>query len=59
MKIKLNPNKTKEEIRAIQQKVKDNDGYCPCLLYKDETTKCMCEHFRNTKECICELYIAE
>lgn len=59
IKIKLNPNKTKEEIRQIQQKVKDNNNYCPCMLIKNETTKCMCENFKTTGECICGLYIME
>jgi len=38
--------------------VKDNDGYCPCKLQKNDDTKCMCKDFREQKEgeCDCGLY---
>jgi len=38
--------------------LKENDGYCPCKTVKDETTKCMCEEFRNQVQgvCSCGLY---
>lgn len=43
------------------QRVKDNGGYCPCMLVKDETTKCMCKAFREQEEgvCHCGLYYKE
>ena len=36
----------------------NNDGYCPCKTVKNESTKCMCEEFRNqvSGECSCGLY---
>lgn len=39
-----------------------NDGYCPCKLYKNADTKCMCLQFREQiarqepGECECGLY---
>ena len=36
-----------------------NDGYCLCANKKDESTKCMCEQFRESTTlgfCNCRLY---
>ena len=30
----------------IKKAVKDNKGFCPCKLIKNEDTKCMCKEFR-------------
>lgn len=60
MKVSLNPNK--EIVEEIQKKLKENNGYCPCRLVKNEDTKCMCKEFINKKslgECHCGLYIKE
>lgn len=44
------------------QAVKDNDGYCPCKLLRNDDTKCMCKQFRDqvarqeAGECECGLY---
>lgn len=57
MKITQNPNK--EEVNYIKGKIKENDGYCPCQLEKNENTKCICQNFLNQKEdgwCHCGLY---
>lgn len=57
MKITQNPNK--EEVNYIKGKIKENDGYCPCQLEKNENTKCICRNFLNQKEdgwCHCGLY---
>lgn len=27
--------------------VRDNDGYCPCMIEKTPDTKCMCREFRE------------
>lgn len=46
--IEINPN-----IKAL---VDENDGYCPCLIQKNEDTKCICKDFREQKEpgkCYC------
>ena len=48
MKITENPNK--EEVNYIKEKIKENDGYCPCQLEKNENTKCICKNFLNQKE---------
>lgn len=57
--IKLNSDK--ELVEDIKNKLKENDGYCPCRLYKTEDTKCMCKEFREQESgiCHCGLYIKE
>ena len=56
MKITLNANK--EKVQEIRQKLKENDGYCPCRITKTEDTKCMCKEFREQESgyCHCGLY---
>lgn len=57
LKVKLNDNK--ELVSLIKSKLKHNDGYCPCKLFKNEDTKCPCKEFREqecTGECHCGLY---
>lgn len=62
--IKLHPDSKIRE--KILTRIKENDGYCPCATIKDETTKCMCQDFRNEIKnpdfigsCHCGLYIKE
>ena len=57
MSIKLNPDK--EFVKEFIEKVKNNDGYCPCRISKTPDTKCMCKEFREQEEgeCHCGLYI--
>ena len=57
MKIIVNPDK--ELVKTIREKLKANDGYCPCRLQKSEDTKCICKEFKNQEEgeCHCGLYI--
>lgn len=49
-------------VEKIKQKLKENDGYCPCRLDKNEDTKCMCKEFRDQIDnkiigtCHCGLY---
>ena len=46
-------------VRDIREKLKENGGYCPCKLIKNEDTKCMCKEFREQQEeglCHCGLY---
>ena len=57
MKISLNPDK--EEVARIRQAIKDNDGYCPCVIERSEDTKCMCKAFTEQNVvgwCHCGLY---
>ena len=62
MKVILNPNT--EIVEEIRQKLKDNNGYCPCRIQKIDDTKCMCKEFRDMiangveGECHCGLYIS-
>ena len=45
-------------VLEIRKKLKENDGYCPCRINKNEDTKCMCKEFREQEsgECHCGLY---
>lgn len=45
--LKIKPNPDTEFYNMITQKVKDNDGYCPCMLTKTPQTKCPCKVFRE------------
>lgn len=61
IKIATNPNK--DLVKEIREKIKENDGHCPCALQKNRDTKCMCKEFREqidnkiSGECHCGLYI--
>ncbi len=59
IKIKTNPNLNKQEQDKIRESIKENGGYCPCQIDKNENTKCICNNFLNgkEKECHCGLYI--
>lgn len=55
-KFDIKKNPYAEEYDEITEAVKLNDGYCPCLLEKNDDTKCMCKSFRdsdNTEFCHC------
>lgn len=49
----------KELVAEIRTQLKENDGYCPCVIVKNEDTKCMCKEFREMIEgtCHCGLYV--
>lgn len=57
MKIIVNPDPN--IVNDIRNKLKENDGYCPCRLNKTPDTKCMCKQFREQDSgmCHCGLYI--
>ena len=57
MKIKVNPDKELAEL--VRQKLKENQGYCPCRATKTPDTKCICKEFlaQEEGECHCGLYI--
>jgi len=59
MKIYTNPDK--ETVTYIRNKLKENDGYCPCKLSKIPDNKCMCKDFLEIEEgeCHCGLFIKE
>lgn len=58
-------NKDLEHVRLVQEKVNQNDGYCPCALEKTKDTYCMCKEFRDQLArnelgpCHCGLYVIE
>jgi len=58
LKIIKNPNN--EIYKSVTQAVKNNDGYCPCLIQKNENSKCICKEFREQDfegECHCGRYV--
>jgi hypothetical protein len=62
MKVIKNPEWSEQQVRDFEQKIKDNDGYCPCAIMKSKDTKCMCKEFRDqikakiTGTCHCGLH---
>jgi hypothetical protein len=44
-KVKLNEDK--ELVNKIKEKLRENSGYCPCVLTKRPEDKCMCKNFRD------------
>ena len=59
MKFKISKNPNEQEFIEISEAVVANDGYCPCLLNKNEDTKCMCKDFRDSEDvdfCHCGRY---
>lgn len=51
----LNP---KEKVREkIIERIKLNDGYCPCVAQLDSSTKCPCVTYLESHNCHCNLYI--
>lgn len=49
-----------ELVKVIREKLKENDGFCPCRLTRTPETKCMCKEFLDQKEpgeCHCGLYL--
>lgn len=57
MKIIQNPDS--EYVKEVRDRLKENQGYCPCVLVKTDDTKCMCKEFREMESgmCHCGLYI--
>ena len=43
---------------SIAKLVKENDGYCPCMIRQSQETKCMCQMFREQSigKCLCGRY---
>ena len=55
--IKLNRAEN-DLVDLMLERVKNNDGYCPCYLVHDDDHKCMCKEFREMEvgTCHCGLY---
>lgn len=66
MNVSIKQTTDKELLDNIFRQLKENNGYCPCHLTREETDKCMCKEFRDvihseipgTYECTCGRYIA-
>lgn len=62
MRVVQNPDK--EYANEVKKRLKENNGYCPCSLVKNENTKCRCRDFREQLQrrvagaCHCGLWIA-
>lgn len=43
---------------SVAELVKNNDGYCPCMIEQSPETKCMCQMFREQSigKCLCGRY---
>lgn len=57
--MKITLNNDENEVKKIKEAIRNNQGYCPCQIEKNENTKCMCKNFLNQKEsgwCHCGLY---
>ena len=46
-------NDKNKHLDLILQKIKENDGYCPCSLEKNEDTKCNCKDFKEGPPGVC------
>lgn len=59
MRIKVTSDKELE--KEIRQRIKDNNGYCPCKILKNDDTKCICKEFleQESGKCHCGLYYKE
>jgi hypothetical protein len=58
--MKIIPNQDVKQYEKITQAVKDNDGYCPCLVERSPATKCVCEEFKEQETegaCHCGRFI--
>lgn len=47
MEFNVKPNPDRIAYDEITEKVKQNDGFCPCKLFKNADTKCMCKEFKE------------
>ena len=40
-------NEDRDVVMTVREGLKRRGGYCPCVLEKNEDTKCMCREFRE------------
>lgn len=60
--LKINMNNDSNFVKEMWQRLRENDGYCPCSLTRNEDTRCMCKEFKEQSEpgyCHCGLYYKE
>lgn len=58
--LKIIQNPDKEKFEMVTDAVIENSGYCPCMIFQNEDTKCMCKEFREQKKegpCRCGRFI--
>lgn len=57
--ILINPDT--KYVEEVKFKIKENKGYCPCKIFKNIDTKCMCKEFREQQNgyCSCGLYFKD
>lgn len=50
--------KLNRDVKDTIKSMKDNNGYCPCMIKQTEDTLCCCKTFRNKKsgECHCGIF---
>jgi ferredoxin-thioredoxin reductase catalytic subunit len=53
--MKLNPDA--DLVKQIREEIKNNFGYCPCVIENTEDSKCPCKDMRTKHICICGLYV--
>ncbi len=60
--IKIRVSSDKAQVEKIRKLLRENEGFCPCQVVKDQDSRCMCTDFLNkVKEgyigpCHCGLY---
>ena len=62
MRSKIKLNADKELVAEIEKQLMLNGGDCPCMVQKNEDTKCMCKEVRENPEmteCHCGRFIRE
>lgn len=52
----LNPDVKRR--KAVVNQIRANGGYCISQPGRNPNTKCHCEHFRQTCECYCGLFVS-
>ena len=63
--MRLHVNTDKELVETIRAGLRDNDGYCPCVLNSKgkEEYQCVCKEMREQvpvgQTCHCGLYIKD
>ena len=64
--MKIRFNEDKEVVAAVKEGLNRTGGYCPCMISRNEDTKCMCRYFREKIAdpefegyCHCMLYYKE
>lgn len=63
--MRIHASTDKELVKMIRERLKENEGYCPCVFESKgkEQYKCLCENFRLYtpvgETCHCGLYVKD